>query len=90
MTAGRLVLAATPIGDVDDASPRLRRLLAEADVIAAEDTRRLRALAARLAVRPSGRLLSYHEHNESDRAEELLDIVRGGGTVLVVTDAGMP
>lgn len=90
MTAGRLVLAATPIGDVDDASPRLRRLLAEADVIAAEDTRRLRALAARLAVRPSGRLLSYHEHNESDRAEELLDVVRGGGTVLVVTDAGMP
>jgi 16S rRNA (cytidine1402-2'-O)-methyltransferase len=90
MTAGRLVLAATPIGDVEDASPRLRRLLAEADVIAAEDTRRLRALVARLEVRPSGRLVSYHEHNEADRTEELLDIVRGGGTFLIVTDAGMP
>jgi 16S rRNA (cytidine1402-2'-O)-methyltransferase len=90
MTAGRLVLAATPIGDVEDASPRLRRLLAEADVIAAEDTRRLRALVARLEVRPSGRLVSYHEHNEAYRAEELLDVVRGGGTVLIVTDAGMP
>jgi len=90
MTAGRLVLAATPIGDVDDASPRLRRLLAEADVIAAEDTRRLRALVARMDVQPTGRLLSYHEHNEAGRAEELLDVVRGGGTVLLVTDAGMP
>jgi len=59
-------------------------------VIAAEDTRRLRALVARLEVQPSGRLLSYHEHNEADRAEELLDVVRGGGTVLIVTDAGMP
>jgi len=59
-------------------------------VIAAEDTRRLRALVARLEVRPSGRLVSYHEHNEAYRAEELLDVVRGGGTVLIVTDAGMP
>jgi len=59
-------------------------------VIAAEDTRRLRALVARLEVQPNGRLLSYHEHNEADRAEELLDVVRGGGTVLIVTDAGMP
>ncbi|WNB85099.1 16S rRNA (cytidine(1402)-2'-O)-methyltransferase [Cellulomonas sp. ATA003] len=90
MTAGRLVLAATPIGDVEDASPRLRRLLAEADVVAAEDTRRLRSLVARLEVTVGGRVVSYHEHNESARAEELLDVVRGGGTVLVVTDAGMP
>jgi 16S rRNA (cytidine1402-2'-O)-methyltransferase len=90
MTAGRLVLAATPIGDVEDASPRLRRLLTEADVVAAEDTRRLRALAARMGVVVGGRVVSYHEHNEAERAGELLDVVRDGGTVLVVTDAGMP
>jgi 16S rRNA (cytidine1402-2'-O)-methyltransferase len=90
MTAGRLVLAATPIGDVEDASPRLRRLLAEAEVVAAEDTRRLRALAARMGVAVGGRVVSYHEHNEAERAAELLDVVRDGGTVLVVTDAGMP
>ncbi|WP_129339811.1 16S rRNA (cytidine(1402)-2'-O)-methyltransferase [Cellulomonas endophytica] len=87
---GRLVLAATPIGNAEDASPRLRRLLATADVVAAEDTRRLRALAARLGVEVPGRVVSHHEHNEEARSEELLDVVRGGGTVLVVTDAGMP
>ncbi|WP_448059261.1 16S rRNA (cytidine(1402)-2'-O)-methyltransferase [Cellulomonas hominis] len=87
---GRLVLAATPIGDVEDASPRLRRLLAEADVVAAEDTRRLRALAARMGVTIGGRVVSYHEHNEAARAGDLLDVVAGGGTVVVVTDAGMP
>ncbi|WP_298462162.1 16S rRNA (cytidine(1402)-2'-O)-methyltransferase [uncultured Cellulomonas sp.] len=90
MTAGRLVLAATPIGDVEDASPRLRRLITEAEVVAAEDTRRLRSLAARMGVDIGGRVVSYHEHNEADRAQELLDVVAGGGTVLVVTDAGMP
>lgn len=87
---GHLVLAATPIGDVEDASPRLRRLLAEADVVAAEDTRRLLALAGRLEVQVGGRIVSYHEHNETERADELLDVVAGGGTVLIVTDAGMP
>ncbi|WP_090031687.1 16S rRNA (cytidine(1402)-2'-O)-methyltransferase [Cellulomonas marina] len=84
------MLAATPIGNAEDASGRLRRLLAEADVVAAEDTRRTRALAARLGVTIGGRLVSHHEHNEGDRAAELLDVVAGGGTVLVVTDAGMP
>jgi len=87
---GSLVLAATPIGDVEDASPRLRRLLVEAEVVAAEDTRRLLALAARLELKVVGRIVSYHEHNETARADELLDVVEGGGTVLVVTDAGMP
>jgi 16S rRNA (cytidine1402-2'-O)-methyltransferase len=87
---GRLILAATPIGDVEDASLRLRRLLAEADLVAAEDTRRLRALAARMGVHIGGRVISFHEHNEVARAQELLDVVAGGGTVLVVTDAGMP
>ncbi|MFC8192084.1 16S rRNA (cytidine(1402)-2'-O)-methyltransferase [Cellulomonas sp. NPDC057328] len=87
---GLLVLAATPIGDAEDASARLRRLLAEADVVAAEDTRRTRALAARLGVPIGGRLVSHHEHNEGGRVTELLDVVAGGGTVLVVSDAGMP
>jgi len=89
-TAGRLVLAATPIGNVDDASARLRTLLATADVVAAEDTRRLRALAARLGVEVRGRVVSHHEHNEAARSDDLLDVVAGGGTVVVVTDAGMP
>lgn len=90
MTTGRIVLAATPIGDVEDASPRLRRLIETADVVAAEDTRRFAGLTQRLGVRPQGRVLSHHEHNESARVAELLDVVRGGGTVLVVSDAGMP
>jgi 16S rRNA (cytidine1402-2'-O)-methyltransferase len=90
VTGGRLVLAATPIGNVGDASARLRDLLATADVVAAEDTRRLRALVGRLGVEVSGRVVSYHEHNEASRADELLEVVAGGGTVLVVTDAGMP
>ncbi|MFC0712465.1 16S rRNA (cytidine(1402)-2'-O)-methyltransferase [Cellulomonas biazotea] len=89
-SGGRLVLAATPIGNTDDASARLRALLAEADVVAAEDTRRLRALAARLGVEVRGRVVSHHEHNEAERSAELLDVVAGGGTVVVVTDAGMP
>jgi 16S rRNA (cytidine1402-2'-O)-methyltransferase len=89
-SGGTLVLAATPIGNTEDASPRLLRLLAEADVVAAEDTRRLHALAARLGVSVGGRVVSYHEHNETARADELLDVVAGGGTVVVVTDAGMP
>ncbi|ROS22941.1 16S rRNA (cytidine(1402)-2'-O)-methyltransferase [Cellulomonas sp. PhB150] len=87
---GRLVLAATPIGNAEDASAHLRRLLEQADVVAAEDTRRLRALAARLGVTVGGRVVSFYEHNEAARADELLEVVAGGGTVVVVTDAGMP
>ncbi len=89
-TPGRLILAATPIGNAEDASPRLRRLLAEAEVIAAEDTRRLRALAARVGVEITGRVLSHHEHNEQATVGELLAAVTAGATVLVVSDAGMP
>src|SRR5690606_7356691 len=88
--AGSLVLAATPIGNAEDASPRLVRLLAGADVVAAEDTRRLHALAARLGVQVRGSVTSYHEHNETARADDLPDVVAGGGTVVVGTDAGMP
>lgn len=85
-----MVLAATPIGNAADASDRLKDLLATADVIAAEDTRRLTDLCRRLGVTYTGRLVSHHEHNEAARAEDLLDVVRSGGTVLVVSDAGMP
>lgn len=85
-----LVLAATPIGRVDDASPRLGRELAAADVVAAEDTRRLRRLAADLQVEISGRVVSYFEANEKQRTASLLEALRGGDRVVLVTDAGMP
>jgi 16S rRNA (cytidine1402-2'-O)-methyltransferase len=88
--SGALVLAATPIGDVTDASPRLRAELAGADVVAAEDTRRLRRLCAALAVEPRGRLVSYHEQNEQARTGELVAELVEGRRVVLVTDAGMP
>ena len=87
---GRIVLAATPIGNLGDASARLRELLAEADVIAAEDTRTARRLCAGLGVTPTGRVVAHHEHNEAASTQGLLDQVRGGATVAVVSDAGMP
>ena len=87
---GLLVLAATPLGDARDASARLLDALATADVVAAEDTRRLRALAAALGVTVSGRVISHYDAVEAARLPGLLDEVRGGRTVLVVTDAGMP
>lgn len=87
---GRLILAGTPIGNVDDASLRLRTLLTEVTVIAAEDTRRLHALTARMGITTTAKVVSYHEHNETQRADDLLDIVEAGHDVLVVTDAGMP
>ena len=82
------MLAATPIGDVDDASPRLARLIAEADVIAAEDTRRLARLAAALGVRPAGRVLSNHEHNEQQRGRSWSMLVAGGATVAAADRRG--
>ncbi|MCD2262966.1 16S rRNA (cytidine(1402)-2'-O)-methyltransferase [Dietzia aurantiaca] len=90
MTSGRVVLAATPIGNPGDASGRLRQLLETADVVAAEDTRRLRSLAAALEVTISGRVMSFYEHNEAGRVPQLLDRVWAGDVVAVVTDAGMP
>ncbi len=90
MSGGVLVLAATPIGDPRDAAPRLAEELVLADVVAAEDTRRLRRLCQDLGVAPAGRVLSFHEHNESERTAELVDRLRQGDRVLVVTDAGMP
>ena len=88
--AGVVVLAATPIGDVDDATPALRRELARADLIAAEDTRRLRRLLERLQLSPAGRITSYFEGNEVARTADLLAELQRGARVVVVTDAGMP
>lgn len=90
VNGGRLVLAGTPLGRVDDASDRLRDSLATADVIAAEDTRRLRRLAADLGVTLSGAVVSYYEAVEQARIPGLLDRMRDGATVVLVTDAGMP
>jgi 16S rRNA (cytidine1402-2'-O)-methyltransferase len=90
VTLGTLVLAGTPIGDPADAPPRLATELAAADVVAAEDTRRLRKLAAGLEVRPAGRVVSYFEGNEAARTPELVEALTGGARVLLVTDAGMP
>lgn len=87
---GTLVLAGTPIGDIADAPPRLAKELAAADVVAAEDTRRLRRLTQALGVTPKGRVVSYFEGNESARTPELVDELVGGARVLLVTDAGMP
>ncbi|MGW4476486.1 16S rRNA (cytidine(1402)-2'-O)-methyltransferase [Nonomuraea sp. NPDC004354] len=87
---GRLVLAGAPIGQVGDASPRLREALENADVVAAEDTRRLRRLAADLGAEIGGRIVSYYDQNEAARATELMESLHDGRTVLVITDAGMP
>ncbi len=89
-THGVLVLAATPIGDPRDAAPRLAEELAAADIVAAEDTRRLRRLTTALDAQVSGRIVSYHEHTEAAKTPELVDELRRGARVLVVTDAGMP
>jgi 16S rRNA (cytidine1402-2'-O)-methyltransferase len=84
------VLAATPLGQARDASARLIEAIGSADVIAAEDTRRLRSLAAALGVAITGRVVSHYDAVEVARLPGLLDEVRAGRTVLVVSDAGMP
>ncbi|MEU5409593.1 16S rRNA (cytidine(1402)-2'-O)-methyltransferase [Nocardia asteroides] len=85
-----LVLAATPMGDIGDASQRLRDALGSADVVAAEDTRRTRSLAKALDVEITGRVVSFYDHVETARIPALLDDLASGLTVLLVTDAGMP
>ncbi len=90
MTTGRLLLAATPLGQPSDASPRLIDALARSDVVAAEDTRRARTLAKNLGVAISGRLISLFDRIEAARVPALVDAIKAGATVLVVTDAGMP
>ncbi|CAN5741525.1 16S rRNA (cytidine(1402)-2'-O)-methyltransferase [soil metagenome] len=87
---GRLVVAATPIGQAGDASARLRLALGSVAVVAAEDTRRVRRLASDLDLRISGRIVSFYEANEASRTPELLARLSAGDDVLVVSDAGMP
>jgi 16S rRNA (cytidine1402-2'-O)-methyltransferase len=85
---GRLVVCPTPIGNLEDITLRVLSALREADVVACEDTRRTRVLLDRYGVK--GRLVSYHEHNEKSRAAELVERMRGGAVVALVSDAGMP
>lgn len=87
---GRLVLAGTPLGRPSDASDGLRAALGGADVIAAEDTRRLLRLAAELGVRIAAPVVSYYDAVEQARIPALLDRIAAGATVVLVTDAGMP
>jgi 16S rRNA (cytidine1402-2'-O)-methyltransferase len=90
MSGGRLLLGATPLGQPSDASRRLIAALSSADVVAAEDTRRVRTLAKALDVRIGGNVVSFFDHVEASRVPELVDAISAGATVLVVSDAGMP
>ena len=90
MTTGRLLIGATPLGQPSDASARLVSALASANVIAAEDTRRIRTLAQALDVKPVGKVVSLYDANEASRVPALVDEIGAGATVLLVSDAGMP
>jgi 16S rRNA (cytidine1402-2'-O)-methyltransferase len=87
---GRVVLVGAPLGNVGDASTRLREVLTGADVVAAEDTRRLARLARDLGITVGGRVVSYFEGNDERRTPELVEALAGGAVVAVVTDGGMP
>ena len=88
MSSGRLVVCPTPIGNLEDVTLRVLAALREADVVACEDTRHTQVLLERYGV--SAKLVSYHEHNERARAAELVERMRGGEVVALVSDAGMP
>jgi 16S rRNA (cytidine1402-2'-O)-methyltransferase len=88
--SGRLVLGGAPLGQPGDVGPRLRRAIAEADVLAVEDTRRLHRLAQDLEVTPAGRVVTFHESVERARLPGLVAALADGATVLLLTDAGMP
>ena len=87
---GRLVVCPTPIGNLDDVTPRVREALVTADYIACEDTRRTGSLLDKLGIRPAPRLVSNHEGNETARATELAQRIERGDVVALVSDAGMP
>lgn len=87
---GVLILGGTPIGNLADASDRLRTELATADLIAVEDTRKLRTLASGLGVRTRGRVIVNHDHNEEERSATIVQAVQDGQRVLLLSDAGMP
>jgi 16S rRNA (cytidine1402-2'-O)-methyltransferase len=86
---GRLLVCATPIGNLQDVTLRVLEALAGADAVACEDTRHTRLLLERHGI-ARGELVSYHEHNEQRRAVELVERMRAGATVALVSDAGMP
>ncbi|HJS96609.1 MAG TPA: 16S rRNA (cytidine(1402)-2'-O)-methyltransferase, partial [Solirubrobacteraceae bacterium] len=88
MSAGRLIVCPTPIGNLEDVTLRVLAALREADIVACEDTRRTRILLDRYGV--GGKLVSYHEHNERARAAELVAKMRDGAVVALVSDAGTP
>ena len=90
MMGGRLLLGATPLGQPSDASARLVTALGSADVVAAEDTRRVRTLASALGVRIAGKVVSFFDQNEAERVPALIADMKNGATVLAITDAGMP
>jgi 16S rRNA (cytidine1402-2'-O)-methyltransferase len=90
MTIGRLLIGATPLGQPSDASARLVKALASADVVAAEDTRRIRTLAQALEVKLAGKVVSLYDANEAARVPSLVGEIEAGATVLLVSDAGMP
>jgi len=88
MEHGRVIVVATPIGNLEDLSPRAARVMAEADVIAAEDTRRTRTLLDHIGARVP--MVSHHEHNEKWRVPQLIARAQSGETIVVVSDAGLP
>jgi 16S rRNA (cytidine1402-2'-O)-methyltransferase len=89
-TTGRVILAGVPLGNSGDATERLKAALAEADIVAAEDTRRLRRLASDLGVTVTGRVLRFDDVVEVRQAPQLCEDAKAGATVLLVTDGGMP
>ena len=88
MSAGRLIVCPTPIGNLEDVTLRVLAALRAADLVACEDTRHTRKLLDRYGV--TAPLVSYHEHNERERAGELVGKMRKGSVVALVSDAGMP
>src|SRR6185295_1650295 len=86
--AGALYLVATPIGNLEDITYRAVRMLGEVNLIACEDTRHTRKLLTHYGIKT--KTVSYHEHNESQRAKELLELLQSGSDVAIVSDAGTP
>ena len=85
---GTLFIVATPIGNLEDLTPRALRLLGEVDLVACEDTRHTRGLLNRFGIK--AKTISYHEHNERERAEELAKLLEAGNNIAIVSDAGTP
>jgi 16S rRNA (cytidine1402-2'-O)-methyltransferase len=88
MTAGRLWVIATPIGNLDDLSPRAAEVLRTVDIVAAEDTRHSAPLLARVG--SAARMLALHEHNEREQAARIVDVILAGRDVALIADAGTP